>query len=86
MALVRRGRRFSVAALGAGMDEKTARKYRKLGRLPSEQERLRTYRTREDPFGGIWDEVREKLEVCPGLEAKTLFDDLVRRYPGRFGE
>ena len=86
MALVRRGKRFSAAALSVGMDEKTARKYRGLGRLPSEIERLRAYRTREDPFAGIWEEVRERLEVCPGLEAKTLFDDLVRRYPGRFGE
>ena len=86
MALVRRGKRFSVAALSVGMDEKTGRKYRRIGRLPSEVERSRTYRTREDLFAGVWEEVRERLEVCPGLEAKTLFEDLVRRYPGRFGE
>jgi hypothetical protein len=32
----------------------------------------------------VWEEVRSKLEVNPGLEAKTLFGYLQRRNPGRF--
>ena len=43
------------------MDEKTARKYRRLGRLPSEVAPERTWRTREDPFAEVWPEVHEQL-------------------------
>jgi len=74
------------AAAKAGMDEKTARKYRDLGKLPSEVRVERTWRTREDPFAEVWEGVRAKLEINPGLEAKTLFEDLQRRYPGRFSD
>ncbi len=44
----------------------------------------RTWRTRQDPFAEVWDEVRGHLALNPGLEAKTLFEHLQRRYPGRF--
>jgi hypothetical protein len=70
----------------AGMDEKTARKYRKLGKLPSELTRHRTWRTRKDPFEDTWDEIKTMLEINPGLEAKTIFVDHQRRYPGRFAD
>ena len=75
---------LAVAAAKAGMDEKTARKYLRSGKLPSETKAPHTWRTRKDPFADVWEEVRAKLEVNPGLEAKTLFEDLQRRYPGRF--
>jgi ABC-type dipeptide/oligopeptide/nickel transport system ATPase subunit len=68
------------------MDEKTARKYRRLGKLPSDIKAEHTWRTREDPFSEVWKEVKEKLEINPGLEAKTLFEDLQRRYPGQFAD
>ena len=68
----------------AGMDEKTARTYRRLGKVPSEVERPHTWRTRGDPFTEVWDEAREWLASNPGLEAKTLFEALQRQYPGRF--
>jgi hypothetical protein len=74
------------AAAKAGMDEKTARKYRDLGKLPSEVKAEHSWRTRPDPFAEVWDEVRAKLEINPGLEAKTLFEYLQRRYPGRFAD
>jgi hypothetical protein len=75
------------AADKAGLDPKTARKYRRLGRLPSEVRRMdRDYRTRSDPFAAVWPELAELLLVNPGLEAKTLFDDLQRRFPGRFAD
>ena len=60
------------------MDEKTARKYRSSKQLPSQMKREHNWRTRKDPFEGVW------LEVNAGLEAKTLFEDLQRRYPGRY--
>ena len=74
------------AADKAEMDEKTARKYVKLGKLPSELKKPHTWRTRSDPFEEVWPEVCEFLQVNAGLEAKTLFDFLRRRYPGRFQE
>ena len=77
---------LAVAAAKSGMDEKTARKYLKTGRLPTELKKERTWRTRTDPFDDIWDEIREKLAVNPGLEAKTIFDDLQARIPGKFSD
>jgi len=73
-----------VAASKAGMDPKTARKYLALNLLPSELKEERHWRTREDPFGDVWEQVRQQIEESPGLEAKTLFEWLQREYPGRF--
>lgn len=75
---------FATAASKAGMDEKTARKYRDLGTLPSQLKKERTWRTRKDPFKEVWDELREMLELNPKLQAKTLFQYLQREYPGKF--
>jgi len=86
MELLGMGKSLSTAAAKADMDEKTARKYRGLGKLPSEVNFEHTWRTREDPFNEVWEEVREKLELNPGLEAKTLFEDLQSRYPSRFAD
>jgi hypothetical protein len=84
-ALLKVGKSLKVAAMRADMDEKTARKYREVGMLPTEIEVWpRTWRTREDPFAEVWDEVRAQLETSPGLQAKTLFAWLQRTYPGRF--
>lgn len=74
----------AVAAAQAGMDVKTARKYRQLGRLPSEVAVTHNWRTREDPFAEVWEEVRQELAVNPGLQAHTLLAALQRKYPGRF--
>ena len=69
----------------AGIDRKTARRYWRMKRLPSEIERpLRTWRTREDPFVGVWAEVEAQLTLAPRLQAKTLFGWLGQKYPGRF--
>ena len=42
--------KVGLAAARAGVDPKTARKYRDSGRLPSELKQGRAWRTREDPF------------------------------------
>jgi hypothetical protein len=68
------------------MDEKTARKYIRAGKLPSALKKPRHWRTRSDPFSEVWEEVRGLLENNPGLEAKTVFEDLQRRYPGRYAD
>ncbi len=90
---VRRFRKFmqtektkELAASKAGMDRKTARRYESLGQLPSEVKVDHTWRTRPDPFAEVWEEVRDLLSVNWGLEAKTIFEDLQRRYPGRFSD
>jgi hypothetical protein len=72
------------AADKAGVDEKTARKYRDSDRLPSQRRASHTWRTREDPFQDVWPELEGMLRLNPGLEAKTLFVDLQRRFPGRY--
>jgi hypothetical protein len=84
--LVQAEKNFGIAALRAGMDEKTARKYHRLGKLPGELNTERTWRTRKDPFDDVWPEIQFKLESNPGFEAKTLFEDLQRRYPGVYSD
>ena len=74
------------AAAQAGMDDKTARKYRRLGRLPSEVRMRHDWRTRPDPFADVWPQLEQLLAVNPGLEAKTLLAHLQRQYPGRFAD
>lgn len=86
MKLIGKEETLAKAAMKVGMDEKTARKYRDLGKLPSEVAAAHRWRTRPDPFSAVWSEVREFLEANPGLEAKTLFEALQRRYPGRFSD
>ena len=75
-----------IAAAKSGMDAKTARKYRRLGRVPSELPSGASWRTRPDPFAKVWGEIRELLEVNAGLEAKTVFEYLQRRDPGQFAD
>jgi len=81
-----KGKSLAVSGAKADMDEKTARKYRDLGKLPSEIKVDHTWRTREDPFTEVWEGVKGKLKINPGFEAKTLFEDLQRRYPGDFAD
>jgi hypothetical protein len=80
------GKSLAQSADKASMDEKTARKYRELGRLPSEVAPERVWRTREDPFAEVWAEVHAQLKEAPGLEAKTLFGWLQTKYAGQFDD
>lgn len=80
------GNNMESAAAKAGMDEKSARKWRDLARLPSEVRVEHSWRTRQDPFEEIWEELEMMLMVNPGLEAITLFRNLQRKYPGRYGD
>lgn len=84
MKLVKTEKSLDVAAAKAGMSAKTARRYRDANASPSELKKPHTWRTRPDVFEEVWEEVADLLAVNSGLEAKTLFEDLQRRYPGRF--
>jgi hypothetical protein len=72
----------TTAAAKAGMDEKTARKYEHSRKLPSEVQVEHNWRNREDPFAEIWPDIKNQLELNHGLEAKTIFDHIQRKYPG----
>jgi hypothetical protein len=80
------GNTVGAAAAAAGMCERTARRWQE-GPFPSGTKPARTWRTREDPFEGLW-----ATEVVPRLAADTerrlqgltLFDWLCDRFPGRF--
>jgi transposase len=72
------------SALRSGMSRNTAAKYVKLGKLPSELKSLRRWRTRLDPFERDWREMAQRLRDAPELEAKSLFEDLLERYPDRY--
>ena len=62
------------AAMKAGMTRKTAAGYIRDGQLPSERKTTRDWRTKPDPFAGVWPEVAAKLAEAPELEAKALFE------------
>src|SRR5262245_54767750 len=80
------GETLARAAWRTNMDEKTAGKYRKLGKRPSDAAQPHTWRTRPNPFAEVWAEVCELLEANPGLQAKTIFEELQRRQPGQFDD
>jgi hypothetical protein len=84
MRMIQTEETLAIAAAKAGMDEKTARKYRDAEQLPSQMKTEHTWRTRPDPFEQVWPDLEQMLGVNDGLEAKTLFEFLQREHPGRF--
>lgn len=87
MKLIQTEKTLATAAAKAGMDEKTARKYITVGKPPSEVKVDHKWRTRIDPFEEVWSKIKEEyLKINSGLEAKTIFEDLQRRYPGKFAD
>lgn len=74
----------AAAAAKAGMDPKTALKYRKLQELPSQVSKPHDWRTRQDPFADAWDEIKGLIQEQPGLEAKTIFEYLQRTYSEKY--
>ena len=71
------------AAMKAGMDRKTARRYLRTGLRPAELRKPHTWRTREDPLAVIWPETVRWLEESPEVEAKALFEHLLAAHPGK---
>ena len=82
-----KGRTQEQAAVKANLSScKTVRKYERLDKLPREMKQPRIYRTRTDPFGEDWGEIERMLKEAPELEAKTVFDWLSERSPGKYQE
>jgi transposase len=69
------------------MSEKTIRKYRDTGLLPSQIERPeRTYRTRPDPLEEFWEEIEERLEHDSRLKPYAILDWLKQKHNPPEGE
>lgn len=82
------GKTQEAAAAAAGMSVRTARTW-ETGPLPSGSQERRWWRTRADPFDGIWEsEVVPLLVEDPKgkLQAKTILEELIARHPGEFAE
>jgi hypothetical protein len=84
--------RFSVTACGLSTEEGEqeamlsglvrtgpTRKYHRTAKTRGP----RTYRTRPDPFAGEWEEIQSWLARAPERTAKSIFQELQQRYPGR---
>lgn len=74
---------LEVAAVKAGMSANTARRYAKR-RGVSLNSKERDYRTRQDPFCDVWEQLQGMLKRDEGLEAKTLMQWLLETYPEKF--
>ena len=76
--------KIGLASMRAGMDRKTGRKYLREGKLPSQIQHPRRWRTRKDPFEKDWSQIAEMLKDAPELEAKALFEWLQEQRPDRY--
>ena len=75
----------AAAAARAGISERTGRRFEADPVLPSQQDRIRRYRTRQDPFVEVWcEELVPMLQTIPHLRATTILAELQRRHPGRY--
>ena len=82
------GKTQASAAAIAGMSERTARRWG-TGPLPSmlKAQRPRDWRTRKDPFEGVWEQDVVPLLLADErgqLQVNTLFEMLEEKQPGRF--
>jgi len=51
-----------------------------------QQEKPRNWRTRKDPFEGVWSDILLWLQKDPDATAKSLFQRLRTSHPGRFSD
>ena len=80
-----RGNSVTVAAAQAGFSERSAFNIKKRSLEPANCQR--SWKTRLDPFGSVWESVLVPLlESSPKLEARTLLEELQKRYPEQYPE
>ena len=75
-----------IAAAKAGVSFSTAKRYLKMKGKRKRRQTARAWRTRQDPFAEVWDEVKDLLVKDAGLEAKTIMEWLTATYPDRFAD
>jgi hypothetical protein len=80
----RKGTSRELAAARADMSVKTARRYERAGKLPSEMKQPHTWVTRPNPFAEDWPWVEEQLQGDPALQGTTLFALVCARHPDRY--
>jgi hypothetical protein len=74
----------ATAAAKAGFSERSARRFERDPRLPSQKAAERGPERRLDPLAVIWaGEVVPLLEALPGLRPITILEELERRHPER---
>ncbi len=75
------------AAAIAGLSVATGRRIERDPRPPSARQTRRAYRTRPDPFEGLWEQdVLPMLTAAPALRPITILRELARRYPERIDD
>src|ERR1700740_1564248 len=75
----------AAAAARSGFSERTGRRIGTDPVLPSQRDRTRRYRTRQDPFAEVWrEELVPMLQAIPSLRATTLLEELQQHHPGRY--
>ena len=75
-----------IAAARMGISVRSARRIERADGLPS-QGGPRTWRTRADPLAGVWEEeLLPLLAREPGLQGRTLLEELQRRHGDVFGD
>lgn len=75
----------AAAAARSGFSERTGRRIGTDPVLPSQRDRTRRYRTRQDPFVEVWrEELVPMLQAIPSLRATTLLEELQQHHPGRY--
>src|SRR3977135_1667320 len=79
-----KGRSQEQAAARAGMSVRTLRRFERRGKLPSQFQKPRSYRTRPSPFADDWSWITSQLERDPALQGTTLFGLLKELHPGRY--
>ena len=77
------GKTQETAVAMSGMSVRSARKWER-GQLPSATKQELWWRTRPDPFDGLWEEEMEPL-LRDDPRATTIIEWLADRHPGRFG-
>jgi hypothetical protein len=80
--MINLGKTLKDAAAKAGIDPKTARKH--LEADTQKQPEAHTWKTRKDVFEDVWLEVETMLSAQPRLEAKTILEYLIKKYPTVF--
>ncbi len=76
------GRTQAAAAAKAGISERTGRRIERGG--GKRDSSTRHWRTRNDPFAAVWEEVTVQLGSNPELQALTLLEWLQDTYPGQY--
>jgi len=67
-----KGATIEVASLKAGMTRRTGSKYLKTGKLPSDRNATRDWRTRPDPFKTDWPVVELRSHCSSGYWSRPV--------------